>query len=90
MNSTIVSVRVETKVEKFERLRDEWVGDAVAYLYKKSVFVPGEPGAEVNALDVASVVFDSLVEYGKASSASFNFDLHDPASAIEEELSYWN
>ena len=85
MKNTIQSIRVETKSEKFERLRGEWIADAISHLYALKVFIPGDEGAVWSAFEVASITFESLMEDGK-----FDFSLYTPVDSINEEVSYWN
>lgn len=86
MKSTIQSIRVETKVQKSERLRDEWIASAVAHLYKRGVFTPGEVGAASSALEVAVVCYESVVDW----SGHFDYETYTPEETIDEELTYWN
>lgn len=86
MNHNIKSIRVETRAAKFERMRDEWIAEAIAHLYQLKVFTPGDEGAVWNAYEVASIVFDSLCD----GDGKFDFELYTPVDAINEEISYWD
>ena len=83
--SHIKSIRVETKSQKSERLRDEWIAEAVGHLYSLRVFVPGDEGAAWNAVEVAGLCFDSLLD----EDGGFDFNLYQPKESINEELTYW-
>jgi len=81
----IVSVRVETKKDRTERVRAEWICECVAYLYKEGIYDCSVFDEVMMALDFAEIAYEGNME----DDGSIDKDCDVP-TAVAEELSYWS
>lgn len=81
----IVSVRVETKNDRIERERAEWICECVAHLYKEGIYDCSVFSEVMMALDFAEIAYESVME----ADGSIDKDC-DVATVVAEEISYWS
>lgn len=79
----IVDVRVETKKDRIERERAEWVCECVAYLYKEGIYDCSVFSEVMMALDFAEIAYESVME----ADGSIDKDC-DVATVVADSLDW--